>query len=402
MISYQNSDSGGTSKAVLTDEKYEISNIVETKMLYLSTKSSQCTQLNGDMKSRVSFNLRSYLDFAGDETIQTITIAMPYAILTNSNYLINSTNNTLDYIVNGATYKATFAYGNYTADTFMQTFLYLLSEISGVGFNITLDQITGKFTISHQYYSFTLLGTSTMNYIIGFSDTVVSNLTAPYPQTSFIGSIAASSNILTIGTSYNPNVTLVVGQYINVYDPNTNTNVVLQVASITSSTTYTLSSSIGSIPILNSYIFTGPNYAIYMLRVCNFLPNPLFRICIENNSIYNGQVLGKDGSASYSNVLASIPNTTKQNTQIVYQNFSDEFAITPSGQTTLTLAIVDDNNNFVDFNGISSYFQLRIRIYRRVKKSLKTFTEVLGGATSLRNLMETQSESIEKPLDKII
>lgn len=402
MNNYQDTNSGGTSKPILTDEKYEMSDIVETKMLYLSTKSSQCTQLNGDMKSRVSFNLRSYLDYAGDDTIQNITISMPYAILTNSNYLINSTNNILNYIVNGATYKASFAYGNYTSDTFMSRFITLLSEISGVGFNISLDQITGKFTISHLYHSFTLLGTSTINYIIGFSDTVVSNLTAPYPQTSFVGSIAASTNILTISTSYNPTVTLALGQYINVYDPNTNTDVVLQVLGITSPTSYTLNGTIGAISILNSFIFTGPNYAIYMLRVCNFLPNPLFRICVENNSIYNGQVLGKDGSASYSNVLASIPNTTKQNTQIVYQNFSDEFAITPSGQTTLTLAIVDDNNNFVDFNGISSYFQLRIRIYRKIKRSLKTFTEVLGGATNLRNLMETQSETIEKPLDKII
>jgi hypothetical protein len=402
MNNYLDTDSGGTSKAVLTNERYEMSDIVETKMLYLSTKSSQCIQLNGDMKSRVSYNLRSYLDYAGDDTIQNITISMPYAILTNSNYLINATNNILNYIVNGATYKASFAYGNYTSDTFMSTFITLLSEISGVGFNISLDQITGKFTISHLYYSFKLLGTSTMNYIIGFSDTVESNISAPYPQTSFIGSIAASTNILTISTSYNPTVTLAIGQYINVYDPNTNTDVVLQVLGITSPTSYTLSGTIGVIPIVNSSIFTGPNYAIYMLRVCNFLPNPLFRICVENNSIYNGQVLGKDGSASYSNVLASIPNTTKQNTQIVYQNFSDEFSTTPSGQTTLTLAIVDDNNNFVDFNGISSYFQLRIRIYRRVKRSLKTFTEVLGGATNLRNLMETESETIEKPLDTII
>jgi hypothetical protein len=179
-------------------------------------------------------------------------------------------------------------------------------------------------------------------------------------------------------------------------------NVTAQVATITRQYTYTLTTTIGSTGIINSNMITGPPYGIIMPRLCNFLPNPLFRIVIENNSLYNGTVLGSAGQPQYSNVLASIPNVTKQNTQVVYQNFSDEFAIQASGQTTLILGILDDQNNYVDFNGISSYFQLRIRIYRRIKRSLNTFVTVLEGATKLRNLIEEESETIEKPLDKIL
>ena len=320
MISFQNQDSGGTSHAIPQAENFQISNIVETKMLYLSTKSSQCQQLNGDMKSHVSFDLKNYLDYQGDDTIQSITLSMPYAILCNSNYQINQYNNRLDYLLQGVSgvQSVTFENGNYSSDYFIQQFLALMPG----GFGITLDNINVKFTISHNTLNFTLLGTSTCNYIIGFSGDLQSSILSPFQVTC--------------------------------------------------------------------------------PRVVNFLPNPLFRITVENNSMYNGQVLATNGSAGYSNVLASIPNVTKQNTQIVYQNFSDEFAISPSGQTTLILGILDDNGNYVDFNGISSYFQLRIRIYRRIKRSLNSFTDVLGGATNLRDLIEKNSETIEKPIHKIL
>jgi len=270
------------------------------------------------MKSHVSFELKSYLDYAGDDTIQSVTLSMPYAILCNSNYQMNQYNNVLKLSLNGNQYTITFEQGNYTSDYFMQQFLLL----APAGFNITLDQIAVKFTVSHSTYPFTLYGSSSCAYIMGFSSDLVSTSSAPYTATC--------------------------------------------------------------------------------PRVVNFLPNPLFRVCIENNTLYNGQVLGSAGNPAYSNVLASIPNVTKQNTQIVYQNFSDEFAMSLSGQTTLTLAILDDAGNFVDFNGISSYFQLRIRIYRRIKRSLNTFNQVLGGATNLRSLIEENSETIEKPIDKIL
>lgn len=292
--------------------------MVETKMLYLSTKSSQCTQLNGDMKSRVSFDIRSFLDYQDDETVQTATLSMPYAILCNSNYQINYTNNKLDLVTNGVLTTYSFPYGNYATDTFMQKFKTLVPST----YDITFDQVSGVFTITNTTYPFSLLATSTIDYVMGFNSELTSSL---------------------VGT----------------------------VQSIT------------------------------MPRVVNFLPNPLFRICVESNSIYNGQVLGVNGSPAFSNVLASIPNVTKQNTQVVYQNFSDEFAIQPTGQTQLILSILDDNGNLIDFNGISSYFQLRLRLYKKVKKVNKTFNELLTSATEARRTLEETGETIEKPIEKL-
>jgi hypothetical protein len=339
------------------------------------------------------------LDFAGDDSIQSITLSMPYAILVNSNYQINTTNNILNYEVNGSSYTIKVPPGNYSTDTFIPTLIDLFNITSGVGFNIILNQTKGVFTFTHSTYTFQFLASSTLNYVLGFTNVVVSSQTPPFPQVDFRGTISGGSNVLTILTP--PQIPLVIGNSIAYYDPNTGLTSVTTITSI-GTTTITLAVPLLGTSITNGVFVSGVNYGLTMPRVCNFLPNPLFRICIENNSIYNGQVLGSAGNPAFSNVLASIPNVTKQNTQIVYQNFSDEFMIQASGQTTLTLAILDDNNNFVDFNGISSYFQLRIRIYRRIKKSTKTFNEVLGVANNLRTLIEEVSEDIKKPIDKIL
>lgn len=287
-------------------------------MLYLSTKSSQCIPLNGNMKSKVVFDIKGFLDYQDDESVQTATLSMPYAILCNSNYQMNYTNDRLDFLLGGVETRISFPYGNYGVDTFMQQFVTSMPS----SFGITFNQVTGCFTITNSTAPFTLLSSSTMDYILGYS-----------------GDISGE--------------------------------------------------------------FIGGVYTATMPRVANFLPTPFFRICVENNTLYNGQVLGINGSPAYSNVLASIPNVTKQNTQVVYQNFGDEFAIQPTGQTQLILSILDDNGNFIDFNGVSSYFQLRLRLYKKIKRTNKSFIDLVEAAARNRQALVEQP-ILEKPIDKIL
>jgi len=68
----------------------------------------------------------------------------------------------------------------------------------------------------------------------------------------------------------------------------------------------------------------------------------------------------------------------------------------------LLLSILDDNGNLVDFNGISSYFQLRLRIYRRLRRRVATFIDLLEGAGELRDIMENSGEVIEKPISSFL
>jgi hypothetical protein len=165
------------------------------------------------------------------------------------------------------------------------------------GYTISLNTTTNKFTIANASFPFTVLGTSTIDYIVGFNDDIVSS---------------------------------VVG---------------------------------------------GSNIAI-MPRVCNFLPNASFQICTIGGVLYNGIVLDKNGS-TYGNVLCSVPNVSTNNTQLVYNGTNEEFQLQSLNQSFLEIAILDNNGNYIDFNGISSFFALKIKIFRRVEKLVGSFTDIL-------------------------
>jgi hypothetical protein len=261
-------------------------------MLYLSTKSSSGLLLNGDMKSHIIYDLRSYINFDGDTTVDKITVSIPYALLVNSNYIINQYNNRLTIMIAGSTYNYVFPNGNYGAGSFMTAFSNIVT-----GFSISLNSTTNKFSISNSLFAFTILGTSTIDYIMGFNENVVSS---------------------------------VVGL--------TNTAI--------------------------------------MPRVVNFLPNASFQICTIGGVLYNGVVLGENGT-TFGNVLCSIPNVSTNNTQLVYNGTAEEFQLQGLNQSTIELAIFDNNGDFIDFNGIASFFALKIKVYRKIQKLIGSFSDVL-------------------------
>lgn len=274
-------------------QKTEIIQIVETKIIYLSTKSSSGMLLNGDMKSHIVYDLRSYINYDSDNTVQKITVSMPYALLVNSNYIINQNNNVLQIETAGPTISTyTFPYGNYTASTFINAFNQLVT-----GYSISINPVTNKFSISNSSSPFTILGTSTIDYIMGFSDNISSNV-------------------------------------------------------------------------------VGLTNTVVMNRVCNFLPNASFQICTIGGVLYNGIVLDKNGS-SYGNVLCSVPNVSTNNTQLVYNGTSEEFQLQGLAQSKLEIAILDNNADYVDFNGISSFFSLKIKVYRNIERLVGSFSDVL-------------------------
>ena len=260
-------------------------------MLYLSTKSSSGQLLNGDKKSHIIYDLRSYINFDGDTSVRKITISMPYALLVNSNYIINDTNNRLSILSGGITTNYDFPPGNYGASSFIAVFSTIV-----VGYSISINATSNKFSISHPTTPFTVLGTSSIDYILGFSDNV--------------SSVAGVANVAV------------------------------------------------------------------MSRVCNFLPNASFQVCTIGGVIYNGLVLDKNG-ASYGNVLCSVPNVSTNNTQLVYNGTAEEFQLQGLNQSFIELAILDNNAEYVDFNGIASFFSLKIKVYRTVERLVGSFSDVL-------------------------
>lgn len=242
------------------------------------------------MKSKAKYDLRSYIDFENDDTIEYVTVSLPYAVITNSNYIVNQNNNKISVSYNGNSYSYYFDYGNYTVNSFINAFYgFFPSSV----WNITINTLNNRFTIGFKTFPFTLNSDTTCDYILGFS-----------------GNTSSSTSR--------------VGDY----------------------------------------------YTLTLPRSCNFLPIP--RFVIHCDVINNGIILGANSAPAASDILMTIPNTSKLNTQIIYENNEGEFLLKNTNINTITLTITDDNNREIDFNGLSSYFILRFNIFRRsIVKPLK-------------------------------
>lgn len=157
-------------------EKIEyIELIKDSKVVHISTQTTSSILLNGDYKSKVSYDVRGYLNFEGDDSIEYITLQMPYAVMCNSNYIVNQYNNTFvveDYL--GPTITAyTIPQGNYNS-TSLITYLYTILTKAN-GWTITANTTTNIFTFSRPGAEFRFLKESTCDYILGFSGNVVSS-----------------------------------------------------------------------------------------------------------------------------------------------------------------------------------------------------------------------------------
>jgi hypothetical protein len=101
-------------------EKIEYGNdlIKDSKVLHLSTQTTGSILLNGSYKSKASYDVRGYLNFENDDSIEYITVQMPYAVMCNSNYIVNEYNNTLIVTKNYGLVELFLYYKNYNFDHF--------------------------------------------------------------------------------------------------------------------------------------------------------------------------------------------------------------------------------------------------------------------------------------------
>lgn len=121
--------------------------IRDSLVLHLNTQTTSSILLNGEYKSKVFYDLRSYLDFENDDTIDYVTVSMPHVVMTNSNYIINEYNNKIILRYGELDRIYTIPQGNYIKSTFvayMQSSGILPPEL----FTITASQTTNRFRIS--------------------------------------------------------------------------------------------------------------------------------------------------------------------------------------------------------------------------------------------------------------
>ena len=252
----------------------------ETKIIHCSTQSSSGTIMNADENYKSIVQYTTDLNFDEDD-IEMVQFSVPYAVIPCSFYNVDYHNNQLDIIKDGVASSHVFPSGNYYQSTFISTFKSLLPN-----FGITLNQTTQCFTITNSTHSFSLIGTSTIDFVMGFSDTLESSL----------------------------------------------------VSSVNT---------------------------IVMPRICNFFQLP--RVNMKCHQFANSQLLGRGQTSN--DVIISIPNDAPLNGKINYKNIGN--LTTPldiKHVQSFTIMFCDDNENHINFNGVSSYFGLQFDIYRKPRE----------------------------------
>lgn len=92
-----------------------------------------------------------------------------------------------------------------------------------------------------------------------------------------------------------------------------------------------------------------------------------------------------NGSAvSSGDIIASVPNNARLNSQIVYTSTGVEHLVRSIGNNGITITITNDNNQEIDFNNVSSYFVLQFNIYRRALKRPMRFSNLVSSINSMR------------------
>lgn len=256
--------------------------ILDTKTFHLSSRSSSCILLNDDYKSKFRFNIPDMI--YRDESIEYINFSIPYAVIPNTFYTINDTNNTLVVIENDVPTTYVFENGNYNSNYFISKFKSNL----GSRWGITLDVVNSTFTVTNSQNDFTFSDTSTIDSIMGFSTTISST-----------------------------------------------------------------------------------NQSLTMTRVCNFLPLP--RIVLRCPELANGFMIS---SITSGDIIISIPNSSKINGEIIYQNYEAKHLLKAERLDTLTFSLTNDDGDFINFNGISSFFTIQFDIYRKRLERPPVFHEI--------------------------
>ena len=115
-------------------------------------------------------------------------------------------------------------------------------------------------------------------------------------------------------------------------------------------------------------------YTLSLPRPCNFLPLP--RVCLRCPQLSgDSNILGSFNS---SDIVLTIPNSAKQNGQIVYENSAIKHMLKADRLDKLVFSFTDDDNEPINFNGFSCFFILQFDIYRRHLVKPPKFNEIRG------------------------
>jgi hypothetical protein len=136
--------------------------------------------------------------------------------------------------------------------------------------------------------------------------------------------------------------------------------------------------------------FSGTTAAVGLTltcpRVCNFLPLP--RICIRCPDLAHSFI---SATTDGNDVVLSVPNTSRMNGQIIYNNTSNMRTLFKlENLSSFTVSLTNDDGTPINFNGISSFFVFQFDIYRRTLAKPMPFTKLVSFINS-QSQLETEN-----------
>jgi hypothetical protein len=121
-------------------------------------------------------------------------------------------------------------------------------------------------------------------------------------------------------------------------------------------------------------------------RVCNFLPLP--RICIRCADLAHSFI---SATTDGNDVVLSVPNTSRMNGQIIYNNTSNMRTLFKlENLSSFTVSLTNDDGAPINFNGISSFFVFQFDIYRRTLAKPMPFNRLVSFINS-QSQLETEN-----------
>ena len=141
---------------------------------------------------------------------------------------------------------------------------------------------------------------------------------------------------------------------------------------------------------LNSVTISGVN-SITLTRCCNFLPLP--RVCIRCPELANTTIVG---SSPADDVIITIPNNSKPNGQIYYQNQTQAKLLFRHHELSrFVISITDEDGYFLNFNGVSSFFTIQFDIFRKFLPKPPRFSNIVEFVNSKTYFYPDEENTIE-------
>jgi len=149
----------------------------------------------------------------------------------------------------------------------------------------------------------------------------------------------------------------------------------------------TVSSIMGFSDTISSTIVSALN-TLDLPRCCNFLSLP--RVCMRCNDLANSNMVGDFGS---SDIILSVPNDSRPNSQIVYQNTTQsKMLFRKDKMDSFIVSLTNDDGQLLNFNGISSFWTFQFDIYRRLADKLPAFSQITKSVNSFNVQREMLQE----------